>query len=296
LTGETVKRLNQSSGAEAFRVAKFTQMIRGMVNAMESHLCSKIYVASSRAYGTAGTTPFGSNFNDLAQLRKILADNGAPVNSGELSVVMNTSAGANLRSLAQLQKANEAAGTDLLRRGTLLDLQGFMLKESAGIVTHTKGTATLFDAAGGEPAGETSIAFDGATAGATGILAGDIVTWTGDTNKYVIKTGVNGATGTIVLGRPGLQQALSDTVEGTIGASYTANLAFHRSAVEFAARAPAQPDGGDAAKDSLTVVDPLTGLTFEFRLYAGFGMNKIYCAVYYGAKVWKEEFVATLLG
>jgi len=57
--------------------------------------------------------------------------------------VMNTLAGTNLRQLAQLQQANTAGGTDLLRQGVLLDLQGLSIRESAQVGLHTKGTGTI---------------------------------------------------------------------------------------------------------------------------------------------------------
>ena len=87
--------------------------MRTLVNEIEVDICTEVYKNACRAVGTAGTTPFGSNFDLLADLRKIFADNGQPVDDGQWAVVMNTSAGANLRKLATLQKANEAGGTDL---------------------------------------------------------------------------------------------------------------------------------------------------------------------------------------
>ena len=56
----------------------------------------------------------------------------------------------------------------------------------------------------------------------------------------------------------------------TIGNSYTANFALHRTAAEIAIRAPASPLGGDAASDVMLVQDPNTGLVFEISVYKGF--------------------------
>ena len=222
--------------------------------------------------------------------RKILADNGCPFD-GQLSVVMDTTAGANLRSLAQLQKANEGGGVELLRQGTLLDLQGFMLKESAGIVTHTKGTGTSYQLSAAGTAGDTSINVD---TGSGTLLAGDIVTVAGTSHKYVANTALSG--GVFTIGAPGLITAEADNDAITIGNSYTPNMAFHRSAIELAMRPMAVPDGGDAAVDAMIVQDPWSGLVFEIRAYKGYkkAMFDVSCVV--GFKAWKSNHIATLLG
>ena len=293
-TGEDIKHVNNGAGYETIYGDQIAQAMRGITNSIEAAIAAEAYKNASRAFGTAGTTPFGSNFSEIAELRQIIMDNGMPVNDGQLSLVVNSLAGTNLRQLAQLQKANEAGGVDMLRQGTLLDLQGFMLKESAGVQSHTKGTATGLDAAGGEPVGETSIALDGGDGGT--LLAGDVVTFAGDTNKYVVNTGFTAATGTAVIGGPGLRATLADTVEMTIGNSYTANIGLHRSAVELAMRPLAKPLGGDSAVDMMTVQDPHSGLVFQISVYKGYNKAMIDITTLYQAKAWKPDAIALLLG
>jgi len=290
-TGEVIKHVDNGSGFESVYGDQLVQAMRTLTNEIEADLLSDIYQNASRAHGTAGTTPFGSNFNELANLRKIMVDNGCPVNDRMLTAVMNTNAGVNLRNLAQLQKANESASDSLLRQGTLLDLQGLMLKESAGVQSHTKGTGASYVTNGTFAVGDTTVSIDGGTGT---VLAGDVVTFTGDTNKYVVISALSG--GDIVIGGPGLQQSLADGVAMTVGASYTGNVAFHRNAAELVIRAPAVPNGGDAADDSMVVQDPWSGLVFEVRSYKGYRKAMFEVAVAYGYKTWKPDFVATLLG
>ncbi len=298
LKGETVKKLQNINSYGKWIEDEFAQMMRSAVNEMEAYMGQIAYKAASRAYGTAGANPFASNITAIGHLRKILKDNGAPVQDGQLSLVLDTTAGsAGIGNIAQLQKINESGdGGNLLRQGLLGQLGNFLIRESAGVAMHTKGTATGFDSAGGSAIGDTVLAVDGSDAGT--ILGGDVVTFAGDTNKYVIDsaTASGAASGNITLNRPGLRAALADTVEGTIGDDFTANVAFHRSAIEFAARAPAQPEGGDAAVDSMIIVDPISGIPFEFRMYKGYGMNKIELNIFYGGIAWKPEFIALLLG
>jgi len=292
-TGEDIRHVNNGSGYETIYGDQIAQAMRGIVNQIETDVATEAYTNASRAVGSAGTTPFGSNHDVIAEARQVLVDNGMP-EDGQATLVLNSAAGTLMRNLAQLQKANEAGSDQLLRRGTLLDLQGLMIKESRQVQSHTKGTATGLDAAGGEPIGETSIALDGGDGGT--LLSGDVVTFAGDSNNYVVNTGFTAASGTAIIGGPGLQETLADAAEMTIGDSYAANVAFHRNAIELAARAPDQPFGGDAAVDRMTVQDPISGLIFEVAVYKGYGKMMIDVTTLYGVKAWKPDFIATLMG
>lgn len=291
-TGEDIKHVNNGSGFETVYGDQIRQAMRAIVNQIESALWGAVRKGASRAYGTAGTTPFASNFNEIPQIRKILADNGMPFD-GQVSLVMDTTAGANLRSLAQLQKANEAGGDELLRQGTLLDIQGFMLKESAGITTVTKGTGSgyLVNNGSGEAVGDTSIAVD---TGSGTVLAGDIVTFASDTNKYV--SGAALAGGVLTLNDPGLRVAAADNAAITVGNNFTANVALHKTAAELAIRPMADPPGGDAAVDTIVVQDPWSGLVFEIKAYKGYKKTMMVVSCIYGVKAWKPQHIAILLG
>jgi hypothetical protein len=291
-TGEDMKHVNNGNGFETVYGDQIAQAIRAICNAIELSVWSAAYKGSSRALGSAGTTPFASNHNDLAGLRKILADNGCPMD-GQITLAMNTSAGMNMRNLAQLQKANEAGGATLLRQGTLLDLQGIMIKESAAPSLVTKGTGSGYVTSGSTAVGVTDIAL---VTGANPVLAGDVVTFAADTvNKYVVNTGV-AAAGTISLGAPGAQVVIATANAMTIGNSYVPNVAFHRSAIELGIRPPAMPQGGDAAVDMMTVQDPWSGLVFEVAAYKGYMKSMFEVRCIYGSKVWKSNHIATLMG
>jgi len=290
-TGEDVRHLNNGIGFETVYGDQIAQAMRALVNEIEADVATEAYKNASRAFGTAGTTPFASNFSEVAELRQILADNGMPMNDGQASMVLNTVAGTNLRQLAQLQKANEAGGTDLLRQGVLLDLQGLMLRESAQVQSHTKGTGASYLVNDASSAiGDTTIAADG---GSGTVLAGDIITINGDTNKYVVNTALSG--GSFAIGSPGLRAAAADDAAITVGNSYTANVAFHRRALELAIRPLAEPPSS-LASDTMTVSDATSGLTFTVSVYPGYHKSMIEVSVAWGVKAWKPDFIATLLG
>lgn len=291
--GEETRSYSTTGLYPSTRVQQMAQGMRTLVNEVETDL-GALYIGASRAYGTAGTAPFGSSLQDAAEIKKILDDNGAPM--GDRHLVINTTAGVNMRGLTNLTQVNTAGGSDLLRQGVLLPIFGMDVRESAQVATHTAGTATGFDSNGGEPVGETTIVVDGSDSGT--ILAGDVVTWAGDDNKYIVAsaTASGAATGNIVINKPGLREVLATTTEGELGASYTANMGFHRSAIQLITRAPALPDGGDAADDRMMLIDPNTGLAFEVAVYRQFRQVFYFIGLAWGANIIKPEHCAILLG
>ena len=66
--------------------------------------------------------------------------------------------------------------------------------------------------------------------------------------------------------------------------------------MQLVTRAPAMPDGGDMAADSYVLTDPVSGLTFDVRLYKGHGVNKYEVCLAWGCDVVKPEWSGILLG
>lgn len=299
LKGEVFLQLANTVGAEMALQQLYKQAIRKIVNRIESEIAIAAYKGASRAIGTAGTTPFANDFKAVNELRQILEDNGAPMDDGMLSLIISTTAGTNLRNLSTLTKANEAGSDATLRRGELLNISGMSIRSSAGVASHVKGAGASYVINNGNIAvGSTTLSVDGGTVNTTGFKPGDVITIADEptAGKYVVKTGLTSATGDIVINYPGLRGAIVDGKAVTIGNNYTANVGFHKSAIELAMRPPAQPAGGDSGEEIGVLVDEVTGLSFSARLYKGFGMNQIKLMAFYGIKVWKPEFVATLLG
>jgi len=295
ISGDAQKGYNTGVGWVNGRVNRIAQALRAATNDVESTLCG-LHTQFSRAYGTAGTTPFASDLSDTAQVGKILTDNGA--SSMERKLIMDTTAGAKVRTLGQLNKANEAGSAELLRLGIMGNIHGFDLGESGQINTSTAGTAAsaTTDNAG-YSIGDTVLTL--ASAGTGTILVGDIITFAGDTNKYVVASGdadVSGG-GTITLEAPGLRVAMSAATKAiTMIAAAARNMAFTRSAIVLAARPVASPVEGDAAIDRQIIVDPISGMPFEVALYEGYKMNRWEINIAHGAKVIKSEHTALLLG
>lgn len=273
-----------------------SQAMRTLVNEVEADTAA-LHISASRAYGTAGTTPFASTLGDPAQMRKILVDNGAPTT--DLQLVIDTSAGANMRTLAQLTKANEAADTNLLRRGVLLDIHGFAIRESAqvkqAVTVGTASGATTNNA--GYAVGTTT--FTLASAGTGTLIAGDVITFAGDTNKYVVVSGDTDVSngGTLTIAAPGIKVAMSAATKAiTVVAAAARNMAFSRNALCLATRVPALPPQGDSAADRQIVTDPVSGLSFEIAMYPQYRQMQYEVSLAWGVAAPKPEHLAILLG
>lgn len=295
-TGEEQKGLNNGAGYRNVLMDQFEQAFRTLTNEVETDLMTDIYQNASQAYGTAGTTPFASNLSDPAEIRKILSDNGAPLS--DMQMVIDTAAGAKMRTLAQLTKANEAADASLLRQGVLLDIHGFAIRESGQAQSHTGGTgASATTDATGYAIGATTITL--ASAGTGSILEDDFVSFAGDSRKYRVTSGdadVSGG-GTITIEAPGLQKAIPTSATAiTVAGSYTGNVAFDRRAVHLATRVPARPEEGDKAIDVEIVVDERSGLAFEVAIYPEYRRVHYEVSLAWGYKVFKPEHTAVLLG
>lgn len=288
LTGEQQRSLDNGGISQDWVQQLIAQGMRTLRNEAEVDAALAVKIGASRAFGTAGTTPFASDLTALTNVRKILVDNGAP--KADLQMVFDTNAGLNLRNLGVLQNAYQAGSDAERRTGEFLPQMGFRLSESAGIGVHTKGTGTSYQVnnASGYAIGSTSIAVD---TGSGTILAGDVITFTGDTNKYVVTGALSG--GVVTIGAPGLLTAIADNTAITVGNNYTANLAFERSAVVGVLRPPLMP--ANPTIQQMLISDQF-GMTYLMLDIAQYGQRTWELHLAWGFKSVNGEFSSIALG
>lgn len=274
---------------------QFAQSMRALVNLVEADLAS-CYKSASRAVGTAGTAPFGTaaDFSDFASVLRVLDDNGAPFADRQL--VLGSAAISNIRGKQSvLFKANEAGTDEMLRMGILGMVEGLAIHNSAQVVAHTKGTGATYQTNGAQALGATTVAVD---TGSGTIVAGDVITIANgtpaDSNNYVVNTALSA--GNLVIGKPGLLSSHVDNDGVTVGNSYRANMAFHRSAIHLVTRAPAMPAGGDSASDVMEITDPVSGLAFQIAMYKQYRRVKFEVGLAWGFKASKSDFIVNLMG
>lgn len=288
MTGEQILSLQNAGSDKDWVRQMIAQGMRALRNKAEIAACTAIKVGASRAVGTAGTNPFASDINIIADVRKALFDNGAPM--ADLQLCIDSSAGTSARKLGIIQQAYQAGSDTERRTGDLLRQFGFAIRESAGIVQHVKGTGASYVTSGSTAAGVQTVAL---VTGTGTVLAGDVASFAADTaNKYVVGTGV-AAPGTITLGRPGARVTIATANALTVGNSYTPNLAFERSSVVGIMRAPIIPPNPIITQ---TLISDQFGMTYLLLQIAGYGMTTWQLHIAYGFKVVQGEHVAIVMG
>ena len=291
-SGEDIMAVDKGPGYLTIQQDQIAQALRTAVNEIEADIAAAASAGASRAFGaTADTAPL---ISDFSQAKKILDDNGAP--GSDRHAILSTAGGVAVRGYSNLFKVNEGGDTTLLRQGQLGDLYGFALRESAQVVRPTAGGMTGALVNGALSIGATAIVFDTGTVNTTGIVAGDIITIAGDTNKYVVATGLAAASGTITIAAPGLLKAAADNAAITVFGTSSRNCAFSRNAIVLATRLPAIPPQGDMAIDRQVITDPRTGLSFELAMYPGYRMNTYHVSIAWGITVIKPEHLAIIIG
>ncbi|ENU59558.1 hypothetical protein L291_2908 [Acinetobacter guillouiae MSP4-18] len=288
--GEETRSLQNAGTYQTIMADRFAQAMRTLINEVEYDCWLEAYKGAGGAYGVAGSTPFAvaADMTDFSGILGVLERNGAPRN--DLQLVLGHSAIGNFRGKqSQLFKVNEAGSADLLRNGMTDRVMNFAIRHSHSIGIHTKGSGADYLVNGAPAIGDKTLTVDGGTGT---VLAGDILTFAGDTNKYV-SGGLLGANLSL---NGGLIIEPADNSVITLGSSYTPNVAFSRSAIALATRAPALPEGGDSADDRTTIVDPLTGLAFEVSVYRQYKQVVYEVALAWGVKAVTKRHIGLLIG
>ena len=290
--GEDQKAMLNSGAWGTVLAQQFADAFGQIRDAIEKSVAQEAVAAASRAYGTAGTAPFadGSKMGDLANMKGILDLNKAPA-SGRTIVLSSEAETSLLTNQANLIKVNEAGSAEMLRSGIIMPVYGFNVRSSAQLEQHVKGAATGYstDLTAALETGARDITID---TGTGSFNNGDVVTFAGDANKYV----VNGSTAdSITIGEPGLRKALANDTAITLGDSYTPSIALHKSAIALAIRPPKAPNEGDMLSREL-VTDPYSGIVYEVALVKGMRTIQYQVSAVWGVKAVNPAWIATLLG
>jgi hypothetical protein len=295
--GEESMQMNSPGGVgvAALKVDQYAQAMRTLVNEIEADLAG-LYVDASRGVIPSDTSLFKSNLADAANVRKVLADNGAPMS--DLQLVVDTGTGAALRTLTNLNSVADSGTDSMLRQGVLLNIHGMAIRESAQVITPAIGTENgATTSTDNKVVGDVSIAL--AASGTGTVVDGDLVTIanTGDTTTQYVSSSLVAAvsSGTLTINKPGLRLAITDdTLAIACYKSSARCMAFDRNAILLATRMPALPEGGDMASERTTITDPRSGLSFDVAIYREYHQTAVEISIAWGVKCLKSEHLAIL--
>lgn len=259
LTGEQIRTLENGQNFDRWVGPLIAEGMRTLRNEAEVDCAIAVKQGISRAIDSTGADPFASNINMLAQVRKILRDNGSPM--ADAQCVFDTSVGVSLRELNIIQQADQAGTAEERRTGNLLRQFGFALTESAGIEAHTPGDATGRLVNGAVADGVTSIAFD---TGSGSFNAGDLVT----ISSNVYGVAADTAATPLTINRPGARGAIADNASIAEVGAYTPILAFERSAVVGIMRPPLIPSN---PTQTPILIEDQFGMTYLLLAIAQYG-------------------------
>jgi hypothetical protein len=219
-----------------------------IAEAVDGYVASK-YVEVYQTVGTTGAPP--STLAQVAAIDQVL--NEARVPLGGRVTVMNPQAKADLFAIPSFAEADKRGddGT-ALREASMGRFMGFDHFMNQNVKSHTAGTLTgTIAVSGAQAAGVTSVTLATDAGEAIELVAGDIVTFAGDPQSYVVTAPLSvGASSSGVLAiEPALKLALSggEVVSLALG-DHVANLAFHPNAIVLAAVPLALPQGAGRAE------------------------------------------------
>jgi len=277
---EMIEALNGIIPMEASEAAK----------ALANQIDSDILALYKNVYGFAGTpgvAPFGTDVTTYLQARKVLALQLAPMDPRYM--IIDPTAEANALGLRAFQDASFRGDTAGIINGQIGMKLGALWAMDQNIPTHTAGTWSAGTATG--TLGATAVTIN---AGTGSILAGDLLTFAGDTTQYVAVSATGTAPTTAIVVSPALRVGLT-TAAITFRGSHTVNLLFHRDAFALAMRPFAGADPMNLGNFS-SMVDPISGLALRLEVTREHKRTRFSYDALYGVGCPRPELAARLFG
>lgn len=243
--------------------------------------------------GTPGTSPFATDVSAATQARKVLNVQLAPMDPRYL--VLDPEAEANALGLQPISNQQWRVGLNeaAIVSGMISRTLGFdwFMHQLAPI--HIAGTASGYavNAGGGLAVGATTIPVD---TGTGTLVEGDILTFAGHTQTYVVTTAYAGGSGNVSI-YPGLKILVPDNTAVSVKASHTVNIAMHRDAIAFATR-PLENAADGLGALIQSAVDAVSGLTLRLEVTREHKRTRFSYDILYGCSVVRREFGVRIAG
>lgn len=264
------------------------------VKALSEQVNSDLFAAYKGVYGyvgTAGTTPFASDYTTATAARKALNEQLAPL--GGRILVIDPDAEEKAINLSTFADAGFTGDPNVIIEGQIGRKLGFNWLMDQQVPTHTAGTAsgTLVNQAD-HAAGDTVVATD---TGTGTFVVGDIFTVAGDTQTYTVTAAVaDVSTGSLAYSPPAAT-AWANNAAITRKASHVVNLAFHPEAFALATR-PLLAPGEGLGNIIQSAVDPKTGLALRLEVSREHKRTRWSFDILYGCQLVRKELAVRVAG
>lgn len=252
--------------------------------------------------GSPGSTPFADDVTDATNARKILQLQKAP-RTGRTGV-LDFNAEANALALAQFSDAEKIGASGVKIDGEIGRKFGINWMADDDVPYHTAGSITTglsaktsTDQAVGT---KNVVCTTAASTGACDLKKGDIITFAGDTQTYVVTADTaegDPATDVTVPIEPGLKVALSGDEAVTLESSHRVNLAFHRDCFALAMRAPSMGlKQVENQRNQVVLSDPHSGLVMRLEIMDQYKQTTWEIDAMWGCACIRPEFGTRLAG
>ena len=274
------------------------QIAEGAMQAIAQKIDADImdlYKKIPNVSGTIGNTP--SDLGDIAQARKVLNNNKAPLSNR--AAVWGPEAEANLLTLDAIVNAEKSGNTDALREANMGRIMGFENYMSQNVVNHGVGdleantSKLVLESDVTEGSYILTIGTESTDDLSGSIKEGDLISFANVEGHFAVAQDVTPSGSTLDVEVTTALPAIDSGTDITVESNRVNNLAFHKNAFAFVNRPMALPMG-----QAQGAIQTYNGLTI--RVTMGYDMdskeNTISWDILYGTKVLYPELATIIQG
>jgi len=295
----TDREVLEIDAEESFVPMQMAEAVRALANAVNASVHAE-YAGIYGFVGSPGVTPFAAGVGDATAARRLLNKQLAP--RSDRRGVLDFDAEANALALPQFSDAEKTGSAAVKIEGEIGRKFGIDWVADDGVPTHVAGTAADADsytitAAAGAAAGATTVSIR-SDDGAPTLVAGDVISFAGHAQTYVVTAPATLSTGGIAVAiAPALRAAVANAAAVTVRGSHVVNLAFHRDAFALAMR-PLSVGMADLALGNriLAMTDAQTGLSLRLEVSRQYKQTVWEFDVLWGVKLVRPELAVRIAG
>lgn len=211
--------------------------------------------------GTAGTTPFDSNYGTATEARKVLNRNKSPL--ADRRMVIDPDAEENAINLSEFADSSFTSQNNVILEGDIGRKLGFDWVMDQQVPEHAAGDVNDGEVDGSHSAGVEEVAISSANGGTYN--QGDVISFAGHEQTYTVleEVSITATETETVKISPALQEDVANDAAVSVESDHTVNIAMHRDAFALAVRTFRQPA---SQAQVMTMVDDITGLPLRLEV------------------------------